>query len=77
MLPGFRILFALVVLSVAILIFGFGTLALLRTAHESFSSQPTWHAPLEASAAPHNDRQSTPTLANRDTFLGASYTFSA
>jgi hypothetical protein len=61
MLPGFRILFALVVLSVAILIFGFGALALLRTAHENFASQPTWQptwrTPIEVANASRNDRQ--------------------
>lgn len=61
MLPGFRILFALVVLSVAILIFGFGALALLRTAHQNLASQPTWQpnlrAPVELANAQRNERQ--------------------
>jgi len=34
MLPGFRFLFAAIVLSMSVLIFGFGAAALLRTAHE-------------------------------------------
>lgn len=61
MLPGFRILFALVVLSFAILIFGFGALALLRTAHQNLASQPTWQpdwrTPVEIASARHNDRE--------------------
>jgi hypothetical protein len=44
MLPGFRFLFAAVVLSVSILVFGLGAAALLRAAHEEFSSNPSWHA---------------------------------
>ena len=59
MLPGFRILLALVVLSLAILIFGFGAIALLRTAHENFASQPTWQpswrAPGEIAMGPRSD----------------------
>jgi len=59
MLPGFRILLALVVLSFAILIFGFGAIALLRTAHENFASQPTWQpswrAPGEIAMGPRSD----------------------
>ena len=42
MLPGFRILFASVVLSVSILIFGLGAAALLRAAHEEFVKLPSW-----------------------------------
>ena len=61
MLPGFRILFALVVLSFAILIFGFGALALLRTAHQNLASQPTWQpawrTPVEIASTQHNDRE--------------------
>ncbi len=60
MLPGFRILFALVVLSFAILIFGFGALALLRTAHQNLASQPTWQpawrTPVEIANAQRDDR---------------------
>jgi hypothetical protein len=64
MLPGFRILLALVVLSFAILIFGFSALALLRTAHQSLASQPTWQpvwrTPIEIANAHRNDRQQHP-----------------
>jgi hypothetical protein len=44
MLPGFRFLFAAIVLSVSILIFGLGAAAFLRAAHEEFASTPTWRA---------------------------------
>jgi len=44
MLPGFRILFAAVVLSFSILIFGLGAAALLRSAHEEFVGIPAWRA---------------------------------
>lgn len=42
MLPGFRFLFATVVLAVSVLIFGLGAAALLRAAHEEFASLPSW-----------------------------------
>jgi len=41
MLPGFRFLFAAVVLSMSTLTFGIGAAALLRSAHEKFVSLPT------------------------------------
>ena len=44
MLPGFRFLFAAIVLSMSILVFGLGAAALLRAAHEEFASTPSWHA---------------------------------
>jgi hypothetical protein len=44
MLPGFRFLFAAIVLSMSILVFGLGAAALLRAAHEEFASTPAWHA---------------------------------
>jgi hypothetical protein len=44
MLPGFRFLFAAIILSMSILIFGLGAAALLRAAHEEFASNPSWHA---------------------------------
>jgi hypothetical protein len=44
MLPGFRFLFAAIVLSLSILVFGLGAAALLRAAHEEFASTPTWRA---------------------------------
>ena len=45
MLPGFRFLFAAIVLSMSVLVFGLGAAALLRAAHEEFSSLPTRRAP--------------------------------
>jgi hypothetical protein len=44
MLPGFRFLFAAIVLSMSILVFGLGAAALLRAAHEEFASTPRWRA---------------------------------
>ena len=42
MLPGFRFLFAAIVLSMSVLVFGLGAAALLRAAHEEFASTPSW-----------------------------------
>ncbi len=42
MLPGFRFLFAAIVLSVSIAVFGFGAAALFRSAHEEFANAPAW-----------------------------------
>ena len=47
MLPGFRFLFAAIVLSTSMLIFGLGAAALLRAAHEEFASIPTRRPPPE------------------------------
>ncbi len=47
MLPGFRFLFAAILLSVSVLIFGLGAAALLRAAHEQFASVPQRLAPPE------------------------------
>src|SRR5258708_14613017 len=44
MLPGLRFLFVAIVLSLSMLIFGFGAAALLRSAHEEFASLPTKRA---------------------------------
>jgi hypothetical protein len=44
MLPGLRVLFATVLMSVSLLVFGLGAAALLRAAHETFASQQTWLA---------------------------------
>ncbi|HEY1413967.1 MAG TPA: hypothetical protein VGF36_17605, partial [Rhodopila sp.] len=44
MLPGFRFLFAAIVLSISALILGLGAAALLRAAHEEVASNPAWHA---------------------------------
>lgn len=40
MLPGFRFLFAAIVLTISTLVFGLGAAALLRASHEQFASLP-------------------------------------
>ena len=55
MLPGFRFLFAAIVLSTAMLIFGLGAAALLRAAHEEFASIPSRRAPPETMFAQRSD----------------------
>jgi hypothetical protein len=62
MLPGFRFLFAAIVLSMSILIFGLGAAALLRSAHEEFASLPSRRAPAEQVFTRQNDPP-MPTLA--------------
>jgi hypothetical protein len=61
MLPGFRFLFAAIVLSTSVLIFGLGAAALLRAAHEEFVSIPSRRAPPETMFAQQSD--TGPTLA--------------
>jgi hypothetical protein len=55
MLPGFRFLFAAIMLLLSILIFGLGAAALLRAAHEEFASNPSWHATPETTFAQQAD----------------------
>src|ERR1700682_6790102 len=55
MLPGFRFLFAAIVLSMSILVFGLGAAALLRAAHEEFASNPSWRAAPETTFAQPSD----------------------
>jgi hypothetical protein len=62
MLPSFRFLFAAIMLSTSILVFGLGAAALLRTAHEEFASNPFWHAAPETTFAQQSDG-SRPVLA--------------
>ena len=66
MLPGFRILFAIVLLSVSLLIFGLGAAAFLRSAHENIASAPLWK-PIEAPVIARMDsgqaNHAPPTLA--------------
>jgi hypothetical protein len=57
MLPGFRFLFAAIVLSMSILVFGLGAAALLRAAHEEFASNPSWHASPEPVFAQRTETQ--------------------
>jgi hypothetical protein len=61
MLPGFRFLFAAIVLSLSLLIFGLGAAALLRAAHEQFASVPSRRAPPELVFSRQDDPP--PTLA--------------
>jgi hypothetical protein len=61
MLPGFRFLFAAMVLSMSVLIFGLGAAALLRAAHEEFASIPSRRPPPEIMFAQQSDAR--PTLA--------------
>jgi hypothetical protein len=51
MLPGFRFLFAAIMLSMSLLVFGVGAAALLRAAHEEVASNPTWRAAPETMLA--------------------------
>jgi hypothetical protein len=62
MLPGFRFLFAAIVLSMSILVFGLGAAALLRSAHEEFASLPSRRAPAEQVFTRQNE-PAMPTLA--------------
>jgi hypothetical protein len=61
MLPGFRFLFAAIILSMSVLVFGLGAAALLRAAHEEFASLPSRRIPPEPFFARRNDQ--IPTLA--------------
>jgi hypothetical protein len=55
MLPGFRFLFAAIMLSMSLLVFGLGAAALLRAAHESFASNSSWRAAPEVTFAQRVD----------------------
>jgi hypothetical protein len=61
MLPGFRFLFAAIILSTSILIFGLGAAALLRAAHEEVANIPARRPPPERVFAQANEP--SPTLA--------------
>jgi hypothetical protein len=61
MLPGLRFLFAAIVLSISMLVFGLGAAALLRAAHGQFAGTPSWRAPPEIMYA--QPGQAEPTLA--------------
>ena len=62
MLPGFRFLFAAIVMCMSVLVFGLGAAALLRAAHEDFASNPSWRAPPEPRFA-QQEEASKPALA--------------
>jgi hypothetical protein len=51
MLPGFRFLFAAIMLSMSVLVFGLGAAALLRAAHEEVATNPAWRATPEVTFA--------------------------
>ena len=55
MLPGFRFLFAAIMLSMSLLVFGLGAAALLRAAHEEFANNPSWRAAPEVTFAQRTD----------------------
>lgn len=55
MLPDFRQLFMITVLSLSVLIFAFGAAGLLRTAHEDFSAIQFWQAGREPGLARYAD----------------------
>ncbi|MCK1739096.1 hypothetical protein IVA79_35280 [Bradyrhizobium sp. 138] len=56
MLPGFRFLFAAILLSTSILVFGLGTAALLRASHEQYANNPSWrNGPQEPRFAPASE----------------------
>lgn len=62
MLPGFRFLFAAIVLSMSVLVFGLGAAALLRASHEQFASLPSRRPPPEPVFVRQNEPP-MPTLA--------------
>lgn len=62
MLPGFRFLFAAVLLTVSLVVFGLGAAALLRSAHQEFATIPTRYAPPQTVFA-QQPVEAPPTLA--------------
>jgi hypothetical protein len=62
MLPGFRFLFAAILSSMSILVFGLGAAALLRAAHKEVANIPSRWAPPEPVFAQQNE-PAPPTLA--------------
>lgn len=73
MLPGFRFLFAAIVLTISTLVFGLGAAALLRASHEQFASlpvlpsAPTLPPVATADASPHDAAPPTLALLRVDT----------
>jgi hypothetical protein len=72
MLPSFRFLFAAIMLSTSILVFGLGAAALLRTAHEEFASNPFWHAAPETTFAQSDGSRPVLAMLRVDPVPGAS-----
>src|SRR5579862_3609277 len=62
MLPGFRFLFAAILLSTSVLVFGLGAAAVLRAAHEQFAESGSWRPAPDTSAAQQGE-MATPVLA--------------
>ena len=62
MLPGFRFLFAAIVLSMSVLVFGLGAAAVLRAAHEQFAESGSWR-PAPDTAAAQQGESARPVLA--------------
>src|SRR5579862_5785320 len=62
MLPGFRFLFAAILLSTSVLVFGLGAAAVLRAAHEQFAESGSWRPAPDTSAAQQGE-MSRPVLA--------------
>ena len=64
MLPGFRFLFAAILLSTSILVFGLGAAALLRASHEQYVNNPSWrNGPQEQKFAQVSEPPQQPVLA--------------
>jgi hypothetical protein len=63
MLPGFRFLFAAIVMCMSVLVFGLGATALMRAAHEDFATNTSWRAPPEPRFAEQEEAAKPPILA--------------
>jgi hypothetical protein len=63
MLPGFRFLFAAIVMCMSVLVFGLGATALMRAAHEDFATTASWRAPPEPRFAQQDEAAKPPVLA--------------
>lgn len=66
MLPGFRFLFAAILLTMSVLVFGLGAAALLRASHEQFANNParrTLPEPVFAQSLPFPLQQTEPPVA--------------
>ncbi|WP_441237990.1 hypothetical protein [Bradyrhizobium sp. 930_D9_N1_4] len=61
MLPGFRFLFAAILLSASILVFGLGAASLLRATHQQYANNPSWrNGPQEQVFAQESKRATEP-----------------
>jgi hypothetical protein len=63
MLPGFRFLFAAIVMCMSVLVFGLGAAALMRAAHEDFATNTSWRAPPEPRFVQQDEAAKPPVLA--------------